>query len=139
MKKIILLFCCLTTFALSGCSWFDSSPVEPDIIGVGHVKFNPRTNLYTVDLDSVIYITDKVVEYDRNPRSASKTQNLPPVDGMEVTILKDKDGRVICVYGRKDEAQIEELYHENHTFVFVFCLLIFAAIVILLWQTKRKK
>lgn len=126
MKKkiLLLLLACLTLILASGCSWFDSAPVEPEIIGVGHVKFNSQNNLYVVELDSVSYIVDKVIEKDRSPRSASVTQELSPVDGMEVTVFRNKHGNVICVYGRKNEAQIEELYHANFTWIAVFVAII---------------
>ena len=140
MKKFINYFAiCLLALCMASCSWFDSEPIEPDIIGVGHIKFNSQSNLYVVELDTVSYIVDKVVERDRNIRSVDKTQNLPPVDGMEVTVFRDKNGHIVCVYGRKDEAQIEELYHTNSTAFFVIVVFAFVGMIIILLPTKKKQ
>lgn len=136
-NKILLLLTSLVTLLMSGCSWFDSDPIEPEIIGIGHVKLNPQNNLYVVELDSISYIVDKVVELDRSPRSVSKTQELPPVDGMEVTVFKDKNDHVIYVYGRRNEAQIEELYHTNSTLVFVFAFVVLIFFVLCFAQAVR--
>ena len=116
MKKLVFALIAALSVALTGCSAFDSEPIEPKIIGTGNLQYETKSGTWFVVVDSTQYTVANVTILDNNPRSYGKTQNVEPVEGMLVTIFTSprKTG-VQAVTGKQSIEQIEELYHTNST------------------------
>ena len=112
--------------ALTGCSWFDSKPIEPKIIGTGNLQYEVKSGTWFVVVDSTQYtVTDVTV---RNPDKYAFiiTQNVKPVEGMSVTVFTSPRMKgVQAVTGKQSIEQIEELYHSSASamgIILVFCI-----------------
>lgn len=116
MKKLVFALIAALSVALTGCSAFDSEPIEPKIIGTGNLQYEAKSGTWFVVVDSTQYTVANVTIPDRNPRSLGNTQSIEPVEGMLVTIFTSprKTG-VQAVTGKQSVEQIEELYHTNST------------------------
>ncbi len=116
MKKLVFALIAALSVALTGCSAFDSDPIEPNIIGTGNLQYEVKSGIWFVVIDSNMYTIANVTIPDHNPRSFSKTQNVEPVEGMLVTVFTSprKTG-IQAVTGKQSVEQIEELYHTNST------------------------
>jgi hypothetical protein len=138
MKRLIILVAVLATF-FSGCSWFDSKPVEPHIIGVSYLQYDAKSGLHYCVVDSMQYTVSQVTIPDEKMRSHSRSQEMAAVEGMKVTIFTTPQHTgVQAVAGEQTEAQIEEMYRENHTFEIVFWgLIIIWVILLIVRQTQR--
>ena len=103
MKKLVFGLIVALSVALTGCSAFDSTPIEPNIIGTGNVQYEAKSGTWFVVVDSTQY-------------TVAQTQSFEPVEGMLVTIFTSprKIG-VQAVIGQQSVEQIEELYHTNST------------------------
>ena len=130
MKKLIFVLIAALSVALTGCSWFDSPPIEPNIIGSGNLQYEVKSGTWFVVVDSTQYTVANVTILDHNPRSYGKTQNVEPVEGMLVTIFTSphKTG-VQAVTGKQSAEQIEELYHTNETGLVIVCSIIALCII----------
>lgn len=110
MRTIKLLaICILATFA--SCSWFDSKPIQPKIVGTTYLHYNAYADGYYATIDSVeyrvIYIFPKMID---------------PIDGMKVTVFETRDSELHTCAGEKSEEEIEELYICNNIFIILVCL-----------------
>lgn len=116
MRKLVFMLIAALSVALTGCSAFDSEPIEPKIIGTGNLQYEAKSGTWFVVVDSTQYTVANVTIPDRNPRSLGNTQSIEPVEGMLVTIFTSprKTG-VQAVTGKQSVEQIEELYHTNST------------------------
>lgn len=135
MKKVKLLFLIMvvmTTFA--SCSWFDSDPIEPKIIGTDYLHCDDGNGICYVTIDSINYPVSSVVIPDENPRTVLDSRQLNTVGEMQVTIFKCKkfDG-IQAVAGKQSEADIEDLYYENSTLFFVLMGILFICIAVLIF------
>ena len=125
---------------LTSCSWFDSDPIEPNIIGSGNLQYEMKSGTWFVVVDSTQYTVATVTILDNNPHSYGKTQNVEPVEGMLVTVFTSpRMNGIQAVTGRQSIKQIEELYHTDETVVvFVFGLLLLCVLgIALLPRTKK--
>ena len=116
MKKLVFALIAALSVALTGCSAFDSEPIEPNILGASHLKFDSKSGTWFVVVDSTQYTIAHITVPDHNPHSYGKTQDVEPVDGMLVTVFTSP--RLIgvqAVPGKQSAKQIEELYHTNST------------------------
>ena len=117
----MLLIAALVLF--SGCSCFDSPPVEPKILGVTHVV--DERGLMYVEIDSMRYPVTEVFTGETHPRVGGDVV-IAPVSGMQVTVA-DFTGPnngyrgIRFMLGEWNEAQIENAFHRNYTFM-VFAL-----------------
>lgn len=139
MRKLIFVLIAALSVALTGCSFFESAPIEPNIIGSGVVNLDDKSGTYFVAIDSMQYTVANVTIPDYNPRSLSKTQNIEPVEGMLVTIFTSRTNvGVQAVTNKQSVEQIEELYHTNDAgTVMVFVLIILCVLgIALLSKTK---
>ena len=140
MKKLVFMLIAALSVALTGCSAFDSEPIEPRIIGTGNLQYEAKSGTWFVVVDSSQYTVTTVTVPNYIPRSYGKTQNVEPVEGMLVTIFTSprKTG-VQAVTGKQSVEQIEELYHTNSTTsVILFALLLFCILgIALLPRTKK--
>ena len=140
MKKLVFALIAALSVALTGCSAFDSEPIEPKIIGTGNLQYEAKSGTWFVVIDSTQYTVATVTILDRNPRSYGKTQNVEPVEGMLVTVFTSprKTG-VQAVTGKQSVEQIEELYHTNSTpgVILLGLLLLCVLGIALLPRTKK--
>ncbi len=140
MKKLVFMLIAALSVALTGCSAFDSEPIEPKIIGTGNLQYEAKSGTWFVVVDSTQYTVATVTILDRNPRSYGKTQNVEPVEGMLVTVFTSprKTG-VQAVTGKQSVEQIEELYHTNSTtgVILLGLLLLCVLGIALLPRTKK--
>lgn len=140
MKKLVFALIAALSVALTGCSAFDSEPIEPKIIGTGNLQYETKSGTWFVVVDSTQYTVANVTILDNNPRSYGKTQNVEPVEGMLVTVFTSprKTG-VQAVTGKQSVEQIEELYHTNSTtgVVLLGLLLLCVLGIALLPRTKK--
>lgn len=140
MEKLVFALIATLSVALTGCSAFESEPIEPKIIGTGNLQYEAKSGTWFVVIDSTQYTVATVTILDNNPHSYGKTQNVEPVEGMLVTVFTSprKTG-VQAVTGRQTAEQIEELYHTDETVVVVvFGLLLLCVLgIALLPRTKK--
>lgn len=130
MKKLVFMLIATLSVTLTGCSTFDSDPIEPNIIGTGNLQYEAKSGTWFVVVDSTQYTVASVTIPDHNPRTVGKTQNVEPVEGMLVTVFTSprKTG-VQAVTGKRSVKQIEKLYHTNDAGVIVLVVLIVLSII----------
>lgn len=137
MKMIKLLaFCILATFA--SCSWFDSKPIMPKIIGNAYLLYDSTKKEYYADIDSVQYRVNCIAISNYNHFFP---QMIKPIDGMKVTIFETSESELRAAVGEKTVAEIEELYRANYTpLVFIFgSVFVLATIALIkIWPRKEK-
>ena len=140
MKKLIFVLIAALSVALTGCSAFDSEPIEPNIIGTGNLQYEAKSGTWFVVVDSTQYTVATVTILDNNPHSYGKTQNVEPVEGMLVTVFTSpRMNGIQAVTGRQSIEQIEELYHNNETVVIVvFGLLLLCVLGIGAFSRTKK-
>ena len=141
MKKLsVFVLIAALSVALTGCSAFDSEPIEPKIIGTGNLQYEAKSGTWFVVVDSTQYTVTKVTILEHNPHSFGRIQNVDPVEGMLVTVFTSprKTG-VQAVAGKQSVEQIEELYHTHETGVIIFAFLFVACLlgIALLPRTKK--
>lgn len=132
MKKLLFMFIALSVM-LPSCSWFDSEPINPKIIGTGNIQYNTKSELWYVVVDSSQFTVTQVTIRDNNPHAYGTTQKVSPVEGMLVTIFTSE--RMLglqAVTGRQSVEQIEELYYTNDTGVVILLGFLLLCIVICL-------
>ncbi|MBR3675921.1 MAG: hypothetical protein IKN71_02170 [Alphaproteobacteria bacterium] len=140
MKKLVFMLIAALSVALTGCSAFESEPIEPNIIGTGNLQYEVKSGTCFVVVDSTQYTVATVTILDNNPHSYGKTQNVEPVEGMLVTVFTSpRMNGIQAVTGRQTVEQIEELYHTDETVVVVvFGLLLLCVLgIALLPRTKK--
>ena len=140
MKKLVFALIAALSVALTGCSAFESEPIEPNIIGTGNLQYEAKSGTWFVVIDSTQYTVATVTLLDNNPHSYGKTQNVEPVEGMLVTVFTSpRMNGIQAVTGRQSIEQIEELYHTDETVVVaVFGLLLLCVLgIAILPRTKK--
>ena len=140
MRKLLLFLLTAVLATSFGCSRFDSKPIEPHIIGVSNLQYDKRSGLYYCVVDSMQYTVSEVTIPDNSMRTFSKTQPMAAAEGMKVTIFTTPHHNgVQAVVGEQNEAQIEEMYKENHTFYIVFLGLVIIWVIIFIVPKTNKK
>ena len=140
MKKLVFALIAALSVALTGCSAFESEPIEPNIIGTGNLQYEAKSGTWFVVIDSTQYTVATVTILDNNPHSYGKTQDVEPVEGMLVTVFTSpRMNGIQAVTGRQSVEQIEELYYTDETVVVVvFGLLLLCVLgIALLPRTKK--
>ena len=139
MKKLVFALIAALSVALTGCSAFESEPIEPKIIGTGNLQYEAKSGTWFVVIDSTQYTVATVTILDNNPHSYGKTQNVEPIEGMLVTVFTSpRMNGIQAVSGRQSIEQIEELYHTDETVVVVFWLLLLCVLGIALIPNTKK-
>ena len=140
MKKLVFMLLAALSVALTGCSAFDSEPIEPKIIGTGNLQYEAKSGTWFVVVDSTQYTVTKVTIPEHDPHSFGKIQNVDPVEGMLVTVFTSprKTG-VQAVAGKQSVEQIEELYRTNETGVIIFAFLFVACLIGIAYPAKKQK
>jgi hypothetical protein len=59
MKKLVFALIAALSVALTSCSWFDSEPIEPKIIGTGNLQYEAKSGTWFVVVDSTQYTVAK--------------------------------------------------------------------------------
>ena len=138
MKKLVFMLIATLSVTLTGCSTFDSDPIEPKIIGTGNLQYEVKSGTWFVVVDSTQYTVASVTIPNHNTR-AEKTQKIEPVEGMLVTIFTSpRMNGIQAVTGRQSIEQIEELYHTNETVgVVFFGLLLLGLLGLAISSTKK--
>ena len=140
MKKLVFALIAALSVALTGCSAFDSEPIEPNIIGTGNLQYEAKSGTWFVVVDSTQYTVATVTILDNNPHSYGKTQDVEPVEGMLVTVFTSpRMNGIQAVTGKQSVEQIEELYYTNSTTgVVLLGLLLFCVLGIALIPNTKK-
>lgn len=132
MRKVLTtLLCASAVLLFSGCSWFDSAPVGPQILGVTHIV--QERGLTYVEIDSMRYPVTEVFTGETHPRVGGDVA-VEPVAGMQVTVVEMTGSNnnyqgIMFMLGEWNEAQIEAAFHRNYTFMVLalggifFCVL----------------
>lgn len=140
MKNFIFMSLAALVLNLTGCSFLDSAPVDPKIIGNGMVRYDTQSGLWFAVIDSMEYVIAEVTIPENDPHSYSTTQTIQPVEGMQVTLFTSphKTG-IQAVPGKQSEEQIEKLYHQNGTGAMIFGLLLILGICSLAISINEEK
>ena len=145
MKNVILLFIVALSVALTGCSVFDTEPVNPKIIGTANVM--QKGSVFYVDVNSTNYGVVEVYVGEIDERSG-KQKKMEPVEGMVVTVFECQNRNspigkkgIYFMLGDRDEAQIEDVFHGNYTIpallaIFVLFVFIYMACYICIVEKK---
>lgn len=111
MKKLIFALALALSATLTGCSWFDNTPIEPNIIGTGSVHYDAVEGFWFTEIGPTRYVVTEVDVPARNPRIMGKTQGIDPVEGIIVTLFTSPRMKgTQAVIGKQSTEQIEELY-----------------------------
>ena len=139
MKKLVFVLIATLCVALTGCSAFDSEPIEPKIIGSGNLQYEAKSGTWFVVVDSTQYTITNVTIPDHNPRTIGRTQSVEPVDGMLVTVFTSPRMKgVQAITGTKSVTEIEKLYRTNSMSGFVlFGLLLLCVIGVIARQNEE--
>lgn len=139
MKKLKILkfaIMCWITLSFWSCSWFDSPPVEPEIIGVGYLK--DENSQLSIQIDSVLYVPQIIYTGEIYPRIGGYV-TVQPKDGMLVTCYKAKDAEgVQFILGRNNAKQIEDVFHTNDSYI-IFVLMVLAGFILCFLTLIRKE
>ena len=145
MKKFLLILLCIAAmFLFIGCSWLDSEPVGPKILGVTHIV-DDNGSIYA-EIDSVRYPVDYVFIGETHPRFGGDI-TVKPVNGMQVTVVEMTGNNsahqgIQFMLGEWHEAQIEDAFRQNYTFGFValgiILLLVVGVMIMLYIEDKRQ-
>jgi hypothetical protein len=136
MKKIIFLLIAILSITLTGCKWFDSPPIEPDIIGTAPVQYDAEHGIWYVTIDTVRYTITKVTINAPNIHPAPL--DIDPVEGMIVTIFTSprKNG-IQAVDGTKTVENIEKMYYENHTAITIILIGLALCIICIVYAHRK--
>lgn len=122
MKRFLMILICLfLALLLCGCSWFESAPLGPKILGVTNIA-EDRGLMYA-EIDSMRYPVTQVFTGETHPRVGGNIVTAP-VAGMQVTVAEmtgsnnDHQG-IMFMLGEWNESQIEEAFHRNYTFMVI--------------------
>ena len=113
--------------ALTGCSCFDSKPVNPQIIGFGRLGYDSQEDFHFVATDSMFYVIDDLTIYENSLRGYSVVKSQPSLEGVQVTMFTcDARPGIQAIPFSPTVQEIEDLYHENYTILVIFACLVFA-------------
>jgi len=139
MKKLVFMLIATLSVALTSCSWFDSEPIEPKILGTGCLQYEAKSGTWFVIVDSTQFTVADVSVPGRNPRALSKPQSVEPAEGMLVTVFTSPRMKgVQAVTGELSADEIEKLYLSNSTTGFVlFALMLLCVIGVVARQNEE--
>lgn len=140
MKNFIFMLVAALCLTLTSCSWFDSAPIEPQIIGVGHLQYDAVNKICFVRIGSDRYVVSSVTIPDHNPRTVSTTQSIKPFGGMLVTAFTSKHGSGIqAAPGKLSVQDIEALYRKNSALPFFLSLILGLCIIGIVYLPREGK
>ena len=142
MKKIIIpVLVIFTILSFIGCK---SEPIEPQIIGITHLK--TEKGIIIAEIDSIYYVPTEIYTGEKTQKYGMATK-IKPIDGMLVTCFTSKaiPGTTFFA-GKVTTEEIEEIYYSNSTpFIFIFSIALLAICTITLiiddriFKTQKSK
>lgn len=139
MKKLVFMLIAMLSVTLTSCSWFDSAPIEPKILGVSNLHYDAQSGTYSVMIDSNQYTISQVTIPENDPHSMGVTQDIAPIEGMQVTVFTSPRMHGIqAVSGKQSVTDIENLYHTNSTGVMIYVVLFIVCIIGIGYKEYRK-
>lgn len=133
MKKLIFVLIVALSVTLTGCSAFDSAPIEPEIIGSANLQYDAVDDIWYVKIGSIMYSITEVTIPNNNPRISASVQNIAPIEGMLVTLFTSPSMTGIqAVEGRHNAQQIEDIYRENYGWGIAAILTLFLICIVAL-------
>jgi len=139
MKKLVFALIAALSVALTSCSWFDSYPIKPKIIGTTFLQ--EEKGLVFAEFDSVryaptiVYTSEKVSRDDMDGK-------VKPIVGMQVTVFtSDIHQEPVFFAGQVTVEQIEKYYHKNFSYVIglVIFIILFCICVIGICHPAKKQ
>ena len=138
MKKLVFMLIAALSVALTGCSTFDSEPIEPKIIGTTFLQEDK--GLIFAEFDSVRYAPTIIYTGEKIGRIEGEVK---PISGMQVTAFTSNiHQEPVFFAGKVTVEQIEKYYHKNFAFVIVALIIAIGSILICIYgiatrQTKE--
>jgi len=137
MKKLIFMLIAALSVALTGCSAFDSDPIEPNIIGTTFLQ--EEKGLIFAEFDSVRYAPTIIYTGEKVGRDGIET-TVKPIVGMQVTVFTSNiHQEPVFFAGQSTVEQIEKYYHRNLTLVIIFLAIIICFLSIIVIHGIAKK
>jgi hypothetical protein len=138
-KKLVFVLIAVLSVALTGCSAFDSEPIEPNIIGTTFLQ--EEKGLIFAEFDSmrytptIIYTGEKLGRYGIDGI-------IKPIAGMQVTAFTSNiHQEPVFFAGLATIEQIEKYYYRNLSFLIVVSIILIGLILmyVLLIAVNKKQ
>ncbi|MBQ8482621.1 MAG: hypothetical protein IJ532_08865 [Alphaproteobacteria bacterium] len=114
MKKLVFMLIAALSVALTGCSAFESKPIEPKIIGTTFLQEDK--GLIFAEFDSVRYAPTIIYTGEKAGRDAVEMK-VKPFVGMQVTVFTSNiHQEPVFFVGKATVKQIEKYYEVNYIF-----------------------
>jgi len=139
MKKLVLMLIAALSVALTGCSAFDSEPIEPKIIGTTFLQ--EEKGLIFAEFDSVRYAPTIVYTGEKVGRDGMDGK-VKPVAGMQVTAFTSSiHPEPVFFVGQATVKQIEKYYQHSRVdeIVVVIFFILFCICITGICQPAQKK
>ena len=130
MKK--KLFFLLSTVLFMSCSWLETPPAEPEILGTACLKYNFEKKNYYVEIDTTTYVVTSVYA-GYYPLHIGGPIRINQFANVEVTCFKlSSSSAVECMLGICSKEEIQKTLQENYTIIliFTFAFVVFVASMI---------
>ena len=128
MKKLVFVLIATLSVALTSCSWFDSDPIEPKIIGTTFLQ--EEKGLIFAEFDSVRYAPTIIYIGKKVGRDGIESK-VKPIAGMQVTAFTSNIHQdPVFFAGQLTVEQIEKYYHRNFTALIVLSIIAIALLLI---------
>lgn len=140
MKKLVFMLIAALSVALTGCSAFDSDPVEPKIIGTTFLQEDK--GMIFADFDSVRYAPTIIYTGEKVGRGGIEGK-VKPIAGMQITAFTSNiHQEPVFFVGKVTVEQIEKYYHKNFALAIVALIIAIGSILICIYgiatrQTKE--
>ncbi|MBO6281987.1 MAG: hypothetical protein J6N49_05615 [Alphaproteobacteria bacterium] len=137
MKKSVFVLIAALSIALTGCTTFDSDPIEPKIIGTTFLQ--EEKGLIFAEFDSVRYAPTIIYTGEKIGRDGIDG-TIKPIAGMQVTVFTSNIHKEPVFFaGRTTVEQIEKYYQRNLTFVIILVAVIVCFLFITVIQAITSK
>ena len=137
MKKSVFVLIAALSIALTGCSAFDSNPVEPKIIGTTFLQ--EEKGLIFAEFDSVRYAPTIIYTGEKIGRDGIDG-TIKPIAGMQVTVFTSNIHKEPVFFaGVVTIEQIEKYYHKNFTVAIIFAVIIVCFLIMAVIQAMTSK
>ena len=114
MKKSVFMLIAILCMTLTSCSWFESEPTNPKVIGIGNLQYDAVHNFYYAEFDSVRYSIVSVTIPSKKVQTYYTLRDMPPVIGSKVTVFTSNLRMgTQAVIGELSAEQIENLFKKT--------------------------
>ncbi len=122
MKKLVFALIAALSVALTGCSSFESDPIEPNIIGTTFLQ--EEKGLIFAEFDSVRYAPTIIYIGKKVGRDGIEAK-IEPIAGMQVTAFtSNMHQKPVFFAGQVTADQIEKYYHRDFTALIILAIII---------------